>query len=236
MEPAAVLTLHPFFRNFGIIPPPSSCSTVFSFCLAGLLGYALGSIPTAFLLVHWKLNRDIRSEGSGNVGTLNSYEVTGSTLIGALVLTVDLLKGIGAVLLARGIWGGGYLHPEAAGVAALLGHNYPVWLGFKGGRGLATGAGVMGAFGWMIVGLWGLCWAAAYPILRSVNPANAAALIVTILFVTLAPDDLLRQTLTSDIPLSEFRIFGGAVLVIILMKHIEPVRLYVQKLRNEKRP
>ena len=113
----------------------------FSIALAALAGYLLGSIPTGVLLARLFGWPDPRQHGSGHTGGLNSYRGGG---IGALLLVAigDVMKGIGAVLLAH------LLTPDpwaaaAAGVAAIAGHNWPVWLGFRGGMGLATGAGVM---------------------------------------------------------------------------------------------
>ena len=143
------------------------------------LGYLIGSFPTAFLLVKWTARLDIRVAGSGNVGALNAFDVTRSKLLGALVLLIDLAKGSAAVwadsmLFGHGLWIMGF-----AGLGSIAGHNYPVWLRFKGGRGLATAAGVMLVLNWALVVLWCLAWLAMYAYTRSVHSANIAASILS---------------------------------------------------------
>jgi len=196
------------------------------------MGYLLGSVPTAFLLVRWKLERDIRSLGSGNVGTLNSMEVTGSKLVGALVLVVDLLKGIVSVALAGLLWGGSFPHEAWAAVGALVGHNFPVWLKFRGGRGLATGAGIMFMLCWPLVVVWGAFWSLGFLLVRRVNPANAAATFLLLLLVELVPEGALGKLLSANIQVGEFRLFIAFAMLIILVKHLEPVGAYIREMSN----
>jgi acyl phosphate:glycerol-3-phosphate acyltransferase len=107
-----------------------------------VLGYLAGSIPFGVLLTRWVRGVDVRQSGSGNIGATNVTRVAGKKL-GAGVLLLDALKGALAVLLA--LW----LHPEsprlhvAVGLAAFLGHVYPVWLKLQGGKGVATALGVL---------------------------------------------------------------------------------------------
>jgi glycerol-3-phosphate acyltransferase PlsY len=101
--------------------------------------YLLGSIPFPYLLAKLKTGKDIREMGSGNVGATNVMRTTGKTL-GLITLVLDVAKGATAVLLGR------YLLQEpvgaaAAGFFAMLGHAYPVFLRFRGGKSVATGAG-----------------------------------------------------------------------------------------------
>ena len=104
------------------------------------LGYLFGSIPFGLLLTRWSGRGDIREVGSGNIGATNVLR-TGSKPLAALTLVLDCLKGTAAILLARAIW------PDTSGVfagtGAMLGHLYPAWLGFKGGKGVATFFGVL---------------------------------------------------------------------------------------------
>ena len=100
-----------------------------------LLGYACGSIPFGLLLTRGAGLGDIRAVGSGNIGATNVLR-TGRKGLAAVTLLLDMLKGAVAVLLAARLLG-----PEAglaAALGALLGHCYPVWLGFRGGKGVAT--------------------------------------------------------------------------------------------------
>ena len=203
-----------------------------SLVLAALLGYLLGSVPTAYFLVRWKTALDIRSEGSGNVGTLNSYEVTGSKWIGAAVLLGDALKGAAAVLAARLLWGAGFPYEAAAGVAVIAGHNFPVWLRFRGGRGLATAVGVYAVMGWAVVLIWCVLWAAGNFFIKRVNPANALATALVMLGILVMPDALLARLAAGEPPLAGYRIFTTLLLIIILIKHVAPVREYLKERRG----
>jgi glycerol-3-phosphate acyltransferase PlsY len=104
-----------------------------------LIGYAFGSVPFAFLLAR-RAGIDVRVAGSGNVGAANVLRTTGAPL-GVIVMALDILKGAAAVLLAAAV----QVSPTtmaAAGAAAVVGHVYPVWLRFHGGKGVAVAAGV----------------------------------------------------------------------------------------------
>jgi glycerol-3-phosphate acyltransferase PlsY len=102
------------------------------------LGYAIGSLPIGFLVAHGTRGVDLRRAGSGNVGAANVYRTAGLGMAIA-VMVADMAKGAAAVLIA-----GGGAAAVAAGVAAVVGHVYPVWLGFHGGKGVATAGGVFG--------------------------------------------------------------------------------------------
>lgn len=110
------------------------------------LGYLVGSIPFGYLCSRLASGMDIRREGSGNIGATNIARVLGVKW-GFLVLILDLLKGLLAVLLLPQL-GPAESQPDlsvAAGFAAIIGHMYPVWLGFRGGKGVATALGVVSA-------------------------------------------------------------------------------------------
>src|SRR6516225_4925777 len=123
---------------------------------AGILGYLLGSIPFGLLLTRFAGHGDIRGIGSGNIGATNVLRAGGKGLA-ALTLALDLAKGTVAVMIASG-WG-----REAALVAAgcvILGHMFPIWLGFRGGKGVATGLGVLIALAWPVALVAALLWLA----------------------------------------------------------------------------
>ena len=106
-----------------------------------LIGYAFGSVPFAFILAR-RAGIDVRVAGSGNVGAANVLRTTGTPL-GVVVMALDIAKGVATVMLASAIEG----TPSAmaaAGAAAIVGHIYPVWLRFHGGKGVAVAAGVFG--------------------------------------------------------------------------------------------
>lgn len=104
-----------------------------------LLGYLAGSVPFAYLLARLK-GIDVRTAGSGNVGAANVLRTTGPWR-GVIVMSLDVAKGIGAVGIAHMLAGGTALI-ALTGAAAVVGHIYPVWLRFHGGKGVAVAAGV----------------------------------------------------------------------------------------------
>jgi glycerol-3-phosphate acyltransferase PlsY len=109
--------------------------------LAMVIAYLLGSIPCAYLIARLVKGVDIRKVGGGNVGTVNTMREIG-TLPGVGVLLADIAKGALAVLIAQ--WLGLHLYwVFAVGIVAVAGHNWPVWLKFRGGQGLATTMGVL---------------------------------------------------------------------------------------------
>lgn len=138
--------------------------------------YLVGSIPTAYLLVKWLTGADVRTLGSGNVGATNAARAAGGR-VGVLVFAIDVAKGL---LVVQGIalWLVPSLTPAArldCGVLAVIGHAFPVWLKFRGGKGVATTIGV----------LWGalpaaaaVCvavWVAVFALTRYVSVASLAA-------------------------------------------------------------
>lgn len=108
------------------------------FVAAGL-GYLLGSIPFGYLLVRVFRGEDVRTTGSGNIGATNVARK--SPALGAATLVLDAGKGLSAVLLAARFFPGSAAIPFVAAFAAVAGHIFPVWLRFKGGKGVATGLG-----------------------------------------------------------------------------------------------
>ena len=115
--------------------------------LAMLLGYLLGSIPFGLLLTR-AVGVDIRSIGSGNIGATNVLR-TGNRPLAAATLILDAAKGAAAVLIAR-YWLGSENAAMVAGLAAFAGHIFPIWLRFKGGKGVATYIGVLLGLNWLV--------------------------------------------------------------------------------------
>ncbi len=130
--------------------------------LVALMAYLLGSIPFGLILTRLAGKGDIRSIGSGNIGATNVLR-TGSKGLAAATLLLDLGKGAAAVLIAR------HFSPDdaqLAAVAAMLGHLYPVWLRFRGGKGVATLMGVTLALDPVIGGIYAAVWLGALAIFR----------------------------------------------------------------------
>lgn len=155
------------------------------FLLTVLAAYLLGSIPTGYLVARAR-GMDIRGFGSGNIGATNVFRVVGRRA-GLLVLAVDFLKGLlacggvvpfveyGMGLMGRSL--GTMQEPltVVAGVSAILGHNYTCWLGFRGGKGIATSAGVLVAMmPWPLLVILGV-WIVVFLLFRYVSLSSIAA-------------------------------------------------------------
>jgi glycerol-3-phosphate acyltransferase PlsY len=149
----------------------------FHFILIALGAFLLGSIPTGYLVARAK-GIDIRQHGSGNIGATNVFRTLGKPL-GVLVFFLDALKGFAAVAVASalapatgdtGTWAG-----IVAAVSAIAGHNYTPWLGFRGGKGIATSAGVLLALMPLAVLAIAIVWFLVFQISRYVSVASIAA-------------------------------------------------------------
>ena len=174
-----------------------------------VLGYLLGSVPSGLLLTRLAGLGDIRRIGSGNIGATNVLR-TGSKGAAVLTLVLDLAKGSAAVLIGKG-WG-----EEAALVAAggvIIGHMFPIWLGFRGGKGVATASGVLLALAWPIAIAAALVWLATAVIFRY---SSLAALAAAAAGAVLAP--FLVDGLTAAV-------IAGIALLIILRHHANIRRL-----------
>ncbi len=183
---------------------------IWPYYVGGLLAYLLGSIPFGLLLTRLAGLGDIRKIGSGNIGATNVLR-TGRKGLAALTLLLDFGKGVGAVLLA------GSLGPDMAifaGFSVLLGHMFPVWLRFKGGKAVATAGGVLIALKWEVGVAALIAWIIVAAIFRYSSLAALAACIVAPIYA---------YWLTENIGLAE-RV-GLIALLVILRHHANIARL-----------
>jgi glycerol-3-phosphate acyltransferase PlsY len=148
-----------------------------------VVGYLFGSIPSGYLLARAAGLGDVRAIGSGNIGATNVLR-TGNKGLAALTLILDALKGAVPVWLALHYLG---LYPAMlAGLGAFLGHLFPVWLGFKGGKGVATYLGVLAALAWEGAVVFAVAWLLVAFIMRfSSLAALVAAVAVPVALVFL---------------------------------------------------
>jgi acyl phosphate:glycerol-3-phosphate acyltransferase len=148
--------------------------------LALVVGYLLGSIPFGLILTRLAGTQDLRSIGSGNIGATNVLR-TGSKGLAAATLLGDMLKGTVAVVICGHLWG-----PNAAmlaGFGAFLGHLFPVWLKFKGGKGVATYIGVLLGLFWPAAAIFGAVWLATAFTSRYSSLSALVASFVTPIFL-----------------------------------------------------
>jgi glycerol-3-phosphate acyltransferase PlsY len=140
-----------------------------------LIGYLLGSIPFGVILTRMTGAGDLRQIGSGNIGATNVLR-TGRKGLAAATLLLDLAKGLVAVLLVARIWPG---EQPLAAAGALIGHCYPLWLRFRGGKGVATLMGIALGLGWPIGLVFAIVWLGLLAVTRISSLAGMAAAIST---------------------------------------------------------
>lgn len=173
-----------------------------------LLAYLIGSIPFGYLIVKLRGEGDIRETGSGGTGATNVTRRAGRAA-GVLTLALDAAKGAVAVLLARWLlttdFGVNWWVAGAA-IAAIAGHVFPVWLGFRGGKGVATGGGVLLAASWWMGLAAALAWLAVAAITRR-SSAGALAACVAVPLVALA------------VGRTDLALFAAGVAVLVVARH-----------------
>jgi glycerol-3-phosphate acyltransferase PlsY len=174
---------------------------------AALVGYLLGSIPFGLVLSRIAGHGDIRHIGSGNIGATNVLR-TGSKGLAALTLLLDVGKGAAAVAIAQP-WS-----PRAAlvaGLCVILGHMFPVWLGFRGGKAVATALGVLIALAWPVALIAAAIWLAVACVSRY---SSLAALIAAVASAVIAP--FLADTATA--------LLIAVIALLIILRHGANIR------------
>jgi acyl phosphate:glycerol-3-phosphate acyltransferase len=225
----SILTMAPFLSNFVQISSTNHLITLMQLLFPVLSCYLIGSFPTAYIVVKRVSRLDIRAAGSGNVGGFNAYEVTGRKVVGFAIALVDALKGavaVGGLLLL------GESNPAviAAGlVAVIVGHCFPVWLKFRGGRGLATAAGAMVVAAWPLVLVWMICWTAVYLPTKNIHVGNVAALILMPLAAVLWPESQFAGAAGQFFSRGEFLTMIAAFSFVLLLKHVEPIKILIKE-------
>ena len=153
-----------------------------------LVSYLIGSIPFGYLIVRGKVGDDVRRSGSGGTGATNVSRRAGKAA-GVFTLVLDALKGVIAVLVARALFPGVGPYVDwlaaAAGIAAIVGHIFPVWLGFRGGKGVATGVGVFFVLAPVALLCAGVLFVAIVALTRYVSLGSIVAAVTIPLFVWL---------------------------------------------------
>lgn len=198
-----------------------------SYFFVCLVFYLIGSFPTAFILVKLKYRKSITDLGSGNVGARNTFEVTNSKADGIFVLLIDFLKGLLPVF-----WFLYYSSFESRliilpAVMLLAGHNFSVWLKFKGGRGLSTAAGILAVVNFTLIVIWLTLYFVLNKLIKNVHVSTVIALILLPLSVIILQSIILKFNNPAFAGIEDqFRFlfsFISAISIVILLKHITPV-------------
>jgi acyl phosphate:glycerol-3-phosphate acyltransferase len=182
-------------------------SPAITIIFAATIGYLLGSVPFGFLLTRLAGFGDVRKIGSGSTGATNVLR-TGNKALAVLTLILDFAKGVAAVLIGAR-WG---VHAMlAASAAVVLGHMFPVWLGFRGGKGAATGLGVLSAIAWPVALVAVPVWLAVAILFRYSSAATLAATAVAAGCAGFVVD-------------TERALVIAAIAVVVIAKHHENIR------------
>lgn len=176
-----------------------------------LLAYLLGSIPTGLIIGKIFFKTDIREHGSGNLGGTNTFRVLGKPA-GLIVSLIDILKGTAAVLLvALPVFADVGIHPLILGAIAVIGHMYPVFAGFRGGKAVATSAGVLLGYNWLffliLLGLFFL-------LLKLTKMVSLTSILLSIIAFLMAVGS--HFLIRPDVPLI---LLISVLLVFILYRH-----------------
>lgn len=200
-----------------------------------IIFYLIGSFPTAYLLLKIKYNKNLTEEGSGNIGARNTFDVTNSKLDGIIVLIIDFLKGMIPALWFIYYSGFDIHQILLPSVSLLAGHNFSVWLKFKGGRGLATGAGIMAVINFSLIIIWLILCFVFYKFSRNIHIANTVSLIllpIVPFFFSSSIAVFGNNYLINGKEDSGFLfLFCSAVCFVILLKHISPL---IELIKNKK--
>ncbi len=190
---------------------------------SALGGYVLGSIPLGYLFVKYRSRVDIRTSGSGNVGAYNAGVVTGSTVVGIGVGLLDGAKGLAAVLAAWLVFGS-FWPAAIALLGSVIGHIVPVWLRWKGGRGLATACGGLFAVGLGFTIVWCTLWAVCKWQKLSILTSNAVATIATPIILVLIPSESVAAVMTTQTSAHEFRVLAFCLSIVLLLSHRDALK------------
>lgn len=190
--------------------------------------YLIGSIPTAYLVLKFRHQLDIRNEGTGNVGAMNSYDVTGSKFTGIFVFVIDFLKGIIPTIVLLYVFNLSLYFIILPSVLLVFGHNFSVFIKFKGGRGLATSAGILIVLNFWLVIIWLILYAVMRKIKDNVHIASVIASILLPVVIIFFQDLIIRftygfSTFGKELTFILLFALSSSLVIIILLKHITPI-------------
>jgi glycerol-3-phosphate acyltransferase PlsY len=205
------------------------------YLISSTVGYLLGSFPSAYILLKKTRGTDITNEGSGNVGAMNSFEVTNSKFIGFSVFFIDFLKGTVSVLIPVFLFHDQFIFPALALLFAVFSHCYNPWIKFKGGRGLATAAGGATIIFPFLLVVWALLWVIFYVMRKDILFANISSTVFSLLVVFGTSDIAVKYAFPHLGNNGQLLLVSSAVLVVIFIKHIEPLKELIEKQKNNRK-
>ena len=200
--------------------------------ISSTIGYLLGSFPSAYILLKKTRGTDITKEGSGNVGAMNSFEVTNSKLIGISVFLIDFLKGLSATVIPVLLFPNEFIYPALSLLFAVFSHCYNPWIKLKGGRGLATAAGGAAFMFPFLLIVWSVLWVIIYVMRKDILLANISSTVFSLFVVFGTSDIAVKYAFPRPVNLGVLLLVSSAVLIIIFIKHIEPLKELIAEQKN----
>ncbi len=196
------------------------------------IGYLLGSFPTAYVVLR-KKGIDITQAGSGNVGAMNSFEVTNSKAIGIIVLIFDFLKGFLSVLIIRFIYPESFVLQGMSLIFAIFSHCFNPWINFNGGRGLATASGGIVLIIYPLIFVWLILWAITFILKKNIHLSNIAATILSMLIVFNNSELSIKYSSPKANSSESIVLIFTLGSLIILIKHIEPLKELIKDFKEK---
>jgi len=205
-----------------------------NYFISALIGYIIGSLPTAYILLKRTHKIDITKSGSGNVGAMNSYEVSKSKRIGIYVFLIDTAKGLLSTALVYHLIESSFLAAITSLIASVFAHCYSPWLKFKGGRGLATAAGGAIFVSLPMLAVWVLNWTAVYLFSKRIHLGNFMATLFTALSAFASVNLMIMYSYLKPNSPEQFSYTISLLMLIILSKHIIPMKDYLNNYKSKK--
>ena len=201
-----------------------------NFLASSIIGYLLGSFPTAYLILKISKGMDITKFGTGNVGAMNAFDVSKSKVLGLLVFMIDALKGLLSVYIILLIFPLNFTDAGISLIFSVFSHCYNPWINFKGGRGLATATGGSLILFPFLFFLWCLIWVGIFLIKKNVIWANLVATVSSMAIVMIFIEKVMQFSFPKPGTESTLLFFSTTLLIIILTKHFEP---FLDLLKNK---
>lgn len=202
------------------------------YLISSLIGYLFGSFPSAYIFLKKAKGMDITKEGSGNVGAMNSFEVSNSKVIGYSVFLVDFLKGSASVIIPTFLFPDQFIYPAISLLFAVFSHCYNPWLYFKGGRGLSTAAGGAAFLFPFLLGVWAVLWVIFYMMRKGILFANISSTIFALLVLFGTSKIAVKYAYPQPESISALMLISTAVLIIIFIRHVEPLREFISEQKS----
>jgi len=203
------------------------------YLISSTIGYLLGSFPSAYIFLKKAKGMDITKEGSGNVGAMNSFEVSNSKVMGYSVFLVDFLKGAASVLIPSFIFPDQFIYPAMSLLFAVFSHCYNPWINFNGGRGLSTAAGGAAFLIPFLLGVWAVLWVIFYMMRKGILFANISSTIFSLLILYGTSKIAVKYAYPQPESISALILISTAVLIIIFIRHIEPLREFISDQKSK---